>query len=419
MLSGFFPDGRVEAYRCSPFKARIDLVGQQLVEQRYLDVVTAQHVREWLRFGRYLADHGRPWPESCRVETVQRYVTERLRTFSSASRARFVRASLRILIEADHTGHFRRRAGAVPRPAPAWVACALQEFVTYLIRHRGAAPRTVAKRAWHVARFAEFLEAQGITTLGRIAPGHLQAFLAQLTGQAPVTRSSYATTLRSFLQWAFVAELVPRDLREAVTAPRRFRQRDVRDTLTDAEVTRVLAAVDRASPTGRRDYAVLMLAACYGLRPCDIRHLRLEHLGWRDGTISFPQVKTGRVLSLPLMPAVQAALIAYLQAGRPATASRHVFVRHRAPYEPFVEANNLAALMRQALQRAGLHTRHGRRGLYLFRHTLARRLLTAGCSLKHIGDVLGHATTETTMEYASIDLTALRRVALSAEEVHP
>jgi site-specific recombinase XerD len=112
-------------------------------------------------------------------------------------------------------------------------------------------------------------------------------------------------------------------------------------------------------------------------------------------------------------------LIAYLQAGRPVTASRRVFVRHRAPYEPFVEANNLAALMRQALQRAGLHTRQGRHGLYLFRHTLARRLLTAGCALKHIGDVLGHATTETTMEYASIDLAALRRVALSAAEVQP
>jgi site-specific recombinase XerD len=330
-----------------------------------------------------------------------------------------VRASLRILIEADDTGHVRRRVGGVPRSVPAWVARAVEDYRLYLIRHRGAAPRTVSKHIWQVARFAEFLEAHGITMLGRIAPRHIQAFVAQLTGRAPVTLISYATSVRSFLQWAFIAELVPHDLRGAVTAPRRFKQRDVRDTLTDAEVARILTAVDRSSPTGRRDYAVLMLAACYGLRPCDIRHLRLEHLRWRDGSLTFPQVKTGRVLSLPFLPAVQEALIAYLQAGRPVTASRHVFVRHRAPYEPFVEANNLAALMRQALQRAGLQTRQGRHGLYLFRHTLARRLLTAGCALKHIGDVLGHATTETTMEYASIDLAALRRVALSEAEVQP
>lgn len=213
--------------------------------------------------------------------------------------------------------------------------------------------------------------------------------------------------------------MAPADLREAVTSPRRFRQREVRDTLSEAEVARILAAVDRSSPTGRRDYAVLVLAACYGLRPCDIRHLRLEHLRWRDDALTFPQAKTGRVLSLPLLPVVREALTAYLRAGRPVTTSRHVFVRHRAPYEPFVETNNLAALMRQALQRAELGTRQGRHGLYLFRHTLARRLLTADCALKHIGDVLGHATTETTMEYASIDLAALRRVALSQAEVQP
>lgn len=419
MLSGFFPTDRVEAYRASPFKARIDLVGQQLVEQRYLGVVTEQHVREWLRFTGYLTSHAAPWPDSTRASAVQRYVTERLRTLTSASRARFVRASLRILIEANQQGHFRRRVGGVARPVPGWVVSALTDYRQYLVCHRGAAPRSVAKHVGQVTQFAEFLEAQGITTLARVASGHIQAFLAQSTGQAPVTRKSSASILRSFLQWAFMAEWMPRDLRGAVTAPRRFRQRDVRDTLTDAEVTRILTAVDRSSSTGRRDYAVLMLAACYGLRPCDIRHLLLEHLRWRDGVITFPQVKTGRVLSLPVLPAVQEALVAYLKAGRPATASRHVFVRHRAPYEPFVEANNLATLMRQALQRAGLHTRDGRRGIYLFRHTLARRLLTAGCPLKHIGDVLGHATTETTMEYASIDLAALRRVALSAAEVHP
>ena len=61
--------------------------------------------------------------------------------------------------------------------------------------------------------------------------------------------------------------------------------------------------------------------------------------------------------------------------------------------------------------------RYVRRGLYVFRHTLASRLLAAESPLKAIADVLGHQSTETTMEYASVDLTALRRVALSEAEV--
>lgn len=228
---------------------------------------------------------------------------------------------------------------------------------------------------------------------------------------------TYATTVRSFFGWAYATGSIATDLRPAVTAPRRFKQRGIRDVLTEDDGARILSSTDRSSTIGRRDYSVLILAARYGLRPCDIRQLQLEDLHWREGVLFIRQAKTGRLLTLPLLPDVADALIAYLHDGRPTTTARHVFVRHRAPFEPFVSANNLEAIMRAALRRTGMDHRPGRRGLYLFRHTLANRLLAAGCAMKSIGDVLGHASTETTMEYASIDLTALRRVSLSEQEV--
>jgi site-specific recombinase XerD len=94
-----------------------------------------------------------------------------------------------------------------------------------------------------------------------------------------------------------------------------------------------------------------------------------------------------------------------------------VFIRHRAPFEPFAPENNLATIMRGAFRRAGLIDRPGRRGLYLLRHTLATRLLTAGRPLKVIADVLGHASTETTYGYTRVDLTGLRTVAIAEAEV--
>ncbi len=54
MLSSFFPPDRLESYRTSPYKHRIDRIGRRLVEQRYHPAVTAQHLREWLRVTRYL-----------------------------------------------------------------------------------------------------------------------------------------------------------------------------------------------------------------------------------------------------------------------------------------------------------------------------------------------------------------------------
>jgi len=417
MLNGFVPAGQVASYQASSYKKRIDLIGAHLIQQRYLRVVIAQHVREWLRFTAYLETHGVPLPPDSRTPEVQEYLVQRLQPCQSASRARVVRASVRMFLEADETGWFRRRVGNAFLPVPGWLATIVDQYVTFLKLHRGSAPRTVAKHLWQLRQFAHSVEQAGVFHLAAITPPHIQRFLIDLRPQAAATRMTYATTLRSFLGWVYAAGLVAVDLRPAVMAPRRFKQRGLRDVLPDGDVARILAATDRSSVTGRRDYAVLILAARYGLRPCDIRQVHLEDFHWRDGILSIHQAKTGRLLTLPLLPEVTDAMVVYLRDGRPATASRQVFVRHRAPFEPFVAANNLAAIMRRALQRVGLDQRPGRRGLYLFRHTLANRMLSAGCPIKSIGDVLGHASTEATMEYVSIDLAALRRVALSEREV--
>lgn len=418
MLSSFFPADRLESYRTSPYKDRIDQIGQRLVDQRYHPEVTEQHLREWLRVTHYLREQGLSLPLALNAPEVAQYVAARV-VGLSASRTRFVWAAVRIFLDADEQGHCRRRIGLVPQPAPSWLGSALEEYTAFQRTHRGLAPRTVSKRVWQLTRFAAWLDQDGVTRLDAIAPRHIHDFLIRLRTQAVATRLTYVTTLRSFFRWTAMTGLLPRDLSAAVPPTRQFKQRGLRDALTECEVTRLLHGVDRSSAIGRRDYAVLLLAARYGLRPCDLRQLRLEAVDWRERVLSITQAKTGRVLTLPLLPDVADALIAYLRNGRPATPSRYVFVRHKAPFEPFVAANNLATIMRQALRRVGLDQREGRRGLYLLRHTLASRMLASGSPLKHIGDVLGHASTDTTMEYASVDLTALRRVAIREAEVRP
>jgi integrase len=196
-----------------------------------------------------------------------------------------------------------------------------------------------------------------------------------------------------------------------------MRQAQVRDVMATEDIDRLLASVDRSRAVGRRDYAVLLLAIRYGMRPSDIRQLRLDDVQWRRRLIAIRHAKTGRPLTLPLLPEIAEALADYLCAGRPATAAREIFIRHRAPFAPFVPTNNLTAIVRPLFRRTGLDQRPGGRGLYVFRHTLAGRLLTAGCPIKSIADVLGHQSTDTTMEYATVNLAALRRVALSEAEV--
>jgi integrase len=366
-----------------------------------------------LRFSLSLdAKAGTPLPGP-NAEIVRQYVAQRV-AGCSASRSRVLRASVRIFLEADEQGRFRRRLGCPPFTPP-WFGPILTLYLQFVRDHRGLAQKTARKYIQKLSAFAQYLEGASVTQLSCITPGHVREFYENAGHGGP--RRSYGSTLRVFFRWAAVQGWVADSLGDAVPRPRQYRHVNLPDVLSTAEVERILAAVDQSTALGRRDYAILLLAARYGLRPCDIRQLTLDDIGWRAGRIDLRQLKTGRPLALPLLPDVAQALSAYIRDGRPASSVRTIFIRHCAPFEPFAPENNLTVNMRGALQRAGLAGRSGRRGLYLFRHTLATRLLAAGRPLKTIADVLGHASTETTYGYARVDLAGLRGVAISEEEV--
>lgn len=413
MFSNWFSGDDLEHYRTSSHKQRIDAIASSLLRLRYASEVIRQHLHEWLRFCISLGKkQGTPLPVS-NAEMVRQYVAKRV-AGCSASRSRVLRASIRIFLEADEQGRFRRRV-CCPPSIPPWFGPILTLYLDFVRSHRGLAQKTARKYIQKLSAFAQYLEGVGVTHLCYITPGHVREFYENAGHGGP--RRSYGSTLRVFFRWAAVQGWVADSLGDAVPRPRQYRHVNLPDVLSAAEVERILAGVDRSTAVGRRDYAILLLAACYGLRPCDIRQLSLDDIDWRAGRIDLRQLKTGRPLALPLLPDVAIALSEYIRNGRPVSSHRTVFLRHRAPFEPFAPENNLTANMRGALQRAGLAGRTGRRGMYLFRHTLATRLLAGGRPLKIIADVLGHASTDTTYGYTRVDLAGLRTVAISEGEV--
>jgi len=414
MFATWYSGDARDRYRMSSHKRRIDLIGGRLVQQRYLDEAIRRHLHEWLRFTDEVDQSRLSRPPSLTDDAVRTYVAARARG-KSASLGRFVRASVRIFLESDETGQCRRRVGTASRHVPAWFADTLTRYLAFVHQHRGLAARTVRQYARKLSAFACHLECGGTTRLDAITPRHVREFYENAHGGRP--RRSYGSSLRAFFRWASLQAFVSTALADAVPRPRQYRLVTLPDVLTDTEAARIVATADRSTPVGRRDYAVLLLAARYGLRPCDIRQLTLDHIDWRRARIDLRQAKTGRPLVLPLLADVADALSAYLREGRPQSASRAIFVRHKAPFEPFVAENNLSTIMRAALRRAGLADRRGRRGLYLFRHSLATRLLAAGHPLKTIADVLGHASSETTYGYTRVELDGLRAVAITEAEV--
>lgn len=413
MFLNWFSDDDRKRYQASAHKLTIDHIGSSLVNLCYAEEVIRQHLHEWLRFCVHLEENGIfPLP-AAKSDLVQNYVAKRIAGLS-ASRARFIRASVRIFFEADENGRFRRRIKSPPS-TPTWFGQILTQYLQFVRVHRGLSEKTERKYRQKLSAFAHYLEGCGIGQLDAITPHHIREFYENTGG---VPRRSYGSTLRAFFSWAAAQGWLSKTLGDAIPRPRQYQHIGLPDVLNQSDMERLLAAVDRSTPLGRRDYAILLLAARYGLRPSDIRQLTLDDIDWRGVRIDLRQVKTGRPLSLPLLPEVAHALSAYLRDGRPASTNRVIFLRHCAPFEPFAKENNLNAIMRKALRLAGLNDRSGRRGIYLLRHTLATQLLASGRPLKTISDLLGHASTQTTYVYTKVDLVGLRAVAISEEEVN-
>jgi integrase/recombinase XerD len=175
------------------------------------------------------------------------------------------------------------------------------------------------------------------------------------------------------------------------------------------DVDCLVRSVDRNTPQGQRDYAILLLLARLGLRAGEVVALSLDDLDWEAGEL-LVRSKGARHDRLPLPPEVGEALATYICQGRPPSATRRVFVQMRAPRRGFANSQGISTIVRRALERAGLNP--ALKGAHLLRHSLATQLLQNGASLTEIGELLRHQDIETTQISAKGNQGALRALAL-------
>ena len=177
----------------------------------------------------------------------------------------------------------------------------------------------------------------------------------------------------------------------------------------------LLDSIDRGNPIGKRNYAIIMMAACLGMRDSDITNLKFENIDWEKSTISFFQKKTNKFLVLPLLPVVGEAIIDYLRNGRPKTDSKYVFVKHRPPFE---QATSFYMIMKTVLENSGIKLKaNSSKGLHILRHSLASELIRQGESYNTVSTILGHASIGSTNAYTHIDVDGLFKCALELMEV--
>jgi integrase/recombinase XerD len=292
---------------------------------------------------------------------------------------------------------------------------AVPGFFEYLVSERGLRPVTIDGYRHHLGRLELFLARIGVAKLSELSPSILSAFVADRASEGLQVTSlgDLSGVLRVFLRYAHREDAIGRDLSAAVEWPLAYRLSSIPRSISWEEVGLVLAGVDRRSPCGKRDWAILLLLVTYGLRSREVAGLTLDDLDWRREHLRVPERKAGHSTAYPLSTSVGEALVDYLQHGRPRTDERQLFFCAVAPFRPITHgavASRAAHYLRKAkidVPRPGSHT---------LRHTCVQRLVDADFSLKTIGDFVGHRSPKSTEVYAKVAVEQLREVALGYGE---
>lgn len=288
----------------------------------------------------------------------------------------------------------------------------IDDYCQHLKRVRGFASTTIRRHADVAGDFLGFLRYEDDPQrLVRIKSADLEGFILEASSHlGRVAMQKVIAIMRSFLKFLSATGRASVGLDQFLEAPRHYRGQHLVRALPWNDVLSILRVVDQSTVKGRRDYAMLLLIATYGLRPSEISSLKLDDIQWRARVISVPRPKIGTPLVVPLTDEVATALLAYLRARAPDSGARQLFLRVRAPRGPVLSSAVGDAFDFWAA-RAGVRM-PGLGGPYVLRHGLAMNLLRRGTSLKTIGDLLGHRSVESTGIYLRLQIEDLRDVAL-------
>jgi len=294
----------------------------------------------------------------------------------------------------------------------------VEDFLQYLRHERGQAEHTQRTYAALLNKFVAWAGKQGLSDWKTIELRHLMSFLqhereralANQPKDSPRRLSSESVyleiaALRAFYRFAEDEKLLPANIAEYLSLPRRWKR--LPKALTGQEIESLLVPEEPETPQSLCDQAVLELAYASGLRLSELRTVRLEQLHLEAGFINVVG-KGNKERVVPVGRKAVAALERYLNAGRPrlvtARSPAAVFLTRRGtPFAPVT----LWLRIKQRVRRAGIArnvTPH------MFRHSFATHLLEHGADLRVIQELLGHASISTTEVYTHVAAQRLREV---------
>lgn len=287
----------------------------------------------------------------------------------------------------------------------------LEEYEKHLSK-KGQKKRTVESKLSRIRVFLRYLGLHGIRLKDIDFQAIADFYLFLSNEYAANARSNIQFTLRDFLVFVENVDTVKPGISRLITTIYSNKHERLPSTYNSEEINRILAAVDRSTKYGKRDYVMLLFAVQLGMRTSDICHMKLGAIHLVDRHVAFRQEKTGTVENLPITELMAYALADYLKNARPATDSDLLFVHMDANRGNAYTESALYHIINKYMKKAGINTDGKRHGMHSMRHSLSSNLLREGTPLPVISGILGHSSMEITTRYLWMDTEQLRKLSL-------
>jgi len=338
------------------------------------------------------------------------------RDFSELTkREQEVVSTVNIIIEFLETGAVQIKKEQIDLDGP--IGVLMTKYLAFKIEQR-LNNKTVYTYERHLSRFLHFLKNNNIEAITTVRLLHILNYIKSISPRTITVARTSIQVLRDFFKYLYTQRILETDFSFMIPRSNYRSQPKLPSIYTKEEVEKLIASVERSSSVGKRDYAIILLAARLGLRSSDIANLKFENILWEQKNIRLVQYKTDKEIELPLLPEVGNAIIDYLKYSRQQSEEPFVFLTVRSPIIPITPVG-VESLVQHTFAKADIDTKNRRHGPHALRHSLAGRLLERQTVLPVISEVLGHENTESTKFYLRVDLTSMRQCALDVPEVLP
>jgi integrase/recombinase XerD len=282
------------------------------------------------------------------------------------------------------------------------------------LRSCGRAAHTIKGIRSSLKNFIRFLEAENLTELEDLTGQALEEYRSELSFSltakgTPLARSTQIQRLcnvKGFTAFLKAKDYLFQDPAESLTVPSQP-QRLPKAILSAKEIARLMAAPDMRTGRGYRNRIILEILYDTGIRRAELSDIKLADLDLAGGYIRITG-KGDKQRVVPVGARVCELIQNYLLFVRPQMVQGEdpgCLVLNR--WGKRLDPNGVWAAVRRCIQLAGIKKRVSTHSL---RHSCATHMLKNGAPVRHIQEMLGHASINTTQIYTRVTINDLKQV---------